>query len=96
MSTIASTIAQCAAIARRTLEEEEEMAVEMSKVCAVCAVIENEKDMDEIEFGELLFNQVPVIDEETGKEVYFDPFWMYFCEVSENTLYVTNTVSDKH
>ena len=78
------TIAQAASIAKETLKNEREMD-------EVLAYIENEHDMKEISFDEFQVNQVVVIDEETGKEVYFDPGLVYFCEAFDRSLYVTNT-----
>ena len=61
----------------------------------VLRYIENEEYMNEIEFEEELVNEDIVIDEETGKEVYFNPYQMCFREELDSTLYVTNTDMDK-
>ena len=86
------SIDDAATIAMRTLDQEAEIERGMSEVLAY---IENEQEMTVIELEEELLNTCMVIDEETGKEVCFDPIWMYFCEVSNSTLYATNTDKQK-
>lgn len=91
------TIAKAAAIARWNME----MEAEMNEVLNDIENLENqylhmdEVKMNEIENGEEFINECMIVDEETGKEMCFDLIFMQFREVSNSTLYITNTNMDE-